>query len=144
VEHTIWEDDDEKSGEGKEPAHYFRFDEIARQRRYTAGDTSVSGPSGIELIVQWDKVYPMRLNPQMVDYPPDSALWRQAHAFNRSYTELLDELHIALNGQPKRLMRSVAGMYHLREQAVELMKTPITDEGTTAGPSFEYVAPAPA
>jgi len=75
----------------------------------------------------------------MANYPHDSMLWRKAHAFNRSYTDLLDELHTALNGNPKRLNQSVAGMYDLRQQAVELMKIPVGDEEMTAGPSFEYV-----
>jgi hypothetical protein len=140
VDHTIWDGDHEKFGEVKEPAHYFRFDEIYRQRRYTAGDTLTSGPSGKQLMVQWDQVYPMRPNPKMANYSHDSALWRKAHAFNRSYTALLDELHTALNGNPQRLMRSVVGMYDLKHQAVELMKLPVGDEEMTAGPSFEYVS----
>lgn len=140
VDHTIWEHDHEKFGAVEEPAHYFRFDEIYRQQRYTADDTLTSGPSGKQLIVQWDQVYPMRPNPKMANYPHDSALWQKAHAFNRSYTTLLDELHAALNGNPKQLSKSVAGMYHLRQEAVELMKIPVGDEEMTAGPSFEYVS----
>jgi hypothetical protein len=140
VAHTIWEVNHRKFGEVKKPAHYFRFEEIHLQQRYTADDTPMSGPSGKPLKIQWNQVYPMRLNPKMADYPRDSALWRKAHAFNRSYTDLLDELHAALNGNPRRLMRSVDGMYDLKQQAVELMKTPVGDEGLTAGPSFEYVS----
>ena len=140
VDHTIWDGDHEKFGEVKEPAHYFRFDEIYRQQRYTADDTLTSGPSGKPLTVEWDKVYPMRPNPKMANYSRDSALGRKTHAFNRSYTALLDELHTALNGNPQHLSRSVAGMYDLKHQAVELMKIPVGDEETTAGPSFEYVS----
>lgn len=140
VDHTIWEGDPEKFGEVKEPAHYFRFNEIYREQRYTAADTLTSGPSGTQLTVQWDQVYPMRPNPKMANYPHDSALWRKTHAFNRSYTALLDELHTALNGDPRRLTRAVSGMYDLKRQAVELMKTPVGDGAMTAGPSFEYVS----
>jgi hypothetical protein len=140
VDHSIWDGDREKFGEVQEPAHYFRFDEIYRQQRYTAEDSLTSGPSGKRLIVQWDHVYPMRPNPKMADYPHDSSLWRKAHAFNRSYTALLDELHTALNGNPKRLSQSVSGMYDLKQPAVELMKIPVGDEEMTAGPSFEYVS----
>jgi hypothetical protein len=140
VDHTIWEGDQEKFGNAKEPAHYFRLDQIFRQRHYTADDTPTSGPSGKQLIVQWDQVYPMSPNPKMANYPRDSALWRKAHAFNRSYTSLLDELHVTLNGDPRRLTRSVKGMYDLKHQAVELMKIRVGDEGMTAGPSFEYVS----
>ncbi len=82
----------------------------------------------------------MRTNLKMANYPHESSLWRKAHSFNRSYTALLDELHTALNGNPKSLNHSVSGMYHLKQKAVELMKIPVGDEEMTAGPSFEYVS----
>ena len=50
---------------------------------------------------------------------------------------LLDELHAATNGQPQRLMTSVAIMYELKYRAIELMKIPTADGKETAGPSFE-------
>jgi hypothetical protein len=53
---------------------------------------------------------------------------------------LLNELHVALNGNPKRLMQSVVEMYDLKYQAIELMKIPVGDDDMTAGPSFEYLA----
>jgi hypothetical protein len=140
VDHTIWDGDQEKFGEVKEIAHFFRFNEIYQERRYTADDTPKSGPSGENLMVQWDQVYPMRPNPKMADYPHDSALWRKAYAFNRTYMALLNELHAALNGNPKRLMHSVVEMYDLKYQAIELMKIPVGDEDMTAGPSFEYLS----
>jgi hypothetical protein len=140
VDHTIWDGDQEKFGEVKEIAHFFRFNEIHQERRYTADDTPKSGPSGENLMVQWDQVYPMCANPKMADYPYESALWRKARAFNRTYMALLNELHVALNGNPKRLMQSVVEMYELKYQAVELMKIPVGEEGMTAGPSFEYLA----
>jgi hypothetical protein len=141
VDHSIW-DGDEKLGELQELAHYFRFDEIYHERRYSASDTSKSGPSGTEFTVQWDQVYPMRRNPKTSDYPKDSALWRKAHEFNRAYTTMLGELDSALNGKPKLLIESVVGMYDLKYQAVELMKIPVNDEEMTAGPSFEHVRTA--
>jgi hypothetical protein len=139
VDHTIWDGDQEKFGEVKKIAHYFRFNEIHQEQRYTADDTPTSGPSGEKLTVQWDLVYPMRANPKMAHYPHGSALWRKGYAFNRTCMALLNELHAALNGDPKGLMQSVVGMYDLKYQAIELMKIPVGDEGMTAGPSFEYV-----
>ena len=99
IDHTIWDDDSEKFGEVQEPAHYFRFDEIYRQRRYTAEDTLTSGPSGKQLNVEWDQGYPMRPNPKMADYLYESALWRKTLAFNHGYTELLNELHATLRSR---------------------------------------------
>jgi hypothetical protein len=139
VHHTIW-DGDEQFGEVKELAHYFRFNEIRMERRYTANDLLTSEPSGKPLIVQWDQVYPMQPNPKMAHYPQGSELRRKTYEFNRTYMALLNELHDALNGDPQRLMQSVVGMYDLKYQAVELMKIPIGDGEMTAGPSFEYVS----
>ena len=140
LHHTIFDGDQEKFGEVQELAHYFRFNEIYLERRYTAEDTATSGPSGEPLMVQWDQVHPMQPNPKMAQYPQGSEVWRKTYEFNRTYMALLNELHSALNGKPKRLMQSVVGMYDLKYQAVELMKIPIGAEGMTAGPSFEYVS----
>ena len=42
-DHSIY---DGSLGEGEELAHYFRFDELSRGRRYVRGDTPSTGPSG--------------------------------------------------------------------------------------------------
>jgi len=139
LHHTIWDGDQERFGEVREPAHYFRFNEIYVEQRYATDDTPTSGPSVKKLKVQWNHIYPMRLNPKMADYPHDSELWRKSYAFNRTYIALLNELHSALNGNPKRLMQSVVRMYDLKYQAIELMKIPIGNGDMMAGPSFEYV-----
>ena len=132
-------DRDEQFGEIDELAHYFRFNEIYEERRYTANDTPKSGPTGAKMIVQWDQVYPMQLDPMLSMYSKGSEVWRKSYEFNRTYMGLLQELHSALNGEPKHLMQSVVRMYDLKYQAVELMKIPFGDKGETAGPSFEYV-----
>jgi hypothetical protein len=76
----------------------------------------------------------------MADYLPGSELREKATAFNRTYMSLLNELHLAANGNPKRLMASVPIMYQLKYQAVELMKIPTGNGDETAGPTFEYLA----
>jgi rubrerythrin len=139
IHHSIFDGDQENFGEVEEFAHFFRFNEIYKERRYTSVDTPTSGPSGESLMVEWDQVYPMQQDPKMASYPKDSEVWRRAHEFNHTYMGLLDELEHALNGEPKRLMQSVVRMYDLKYQAVELMKIPIGEKGETAGPSFEYI-----
>lgn len=140
IHHSIFDGDREEFGEEVEEfAHYFRFNEIHKEQRYTNYDTPTSGPSGEPLIVEWDQIYPMQRDPRMAQYPRDSDVWRKSHEFNRTYMGLLNELENALNGEPKRLMQSVVRMYDLKYQAVELMKIPFGDKGETAGPSFEYV-----
>lgn len=139
IHHTIFDGDQEQFGEVQELAHYFRFNEIRQEQRYTDRDTPTSGPSGETLLVQWDQVYPMRPNPKMKDYRQGSEVWHKMYEFNRTYMSLLNELHDALNGEPQRLMQSVAGMYDLKYQAIELMKIPVGDGDMSAGPSFEYI-----
>ena len=60
----------------------------------------------------------------MAQYPEGSEVRRKMIEFNRTYMGLLDELHAALNGKPQRMMQSVARMYDLKYQAIELMKIP--------------------
>ena len=120
-----------------EVAHFFRFDQIRAGRRYKEGDKRDPGPTGERLNVCFTDVYPMRTNPKLADYPKGSELRQKTAAFNKTYRSLLDELHAATNGQPKRLMTSVAIMYELKYRAIELMKIPTADGKETAGPSFE-------
>ena len=133
-------DGDEAFGQIDELAHYFRFDEIAKGRRYTANDSPKSGPTGAPLKVAWNQAYPMQTNPKMKDYPEGSEIHTKMLEFNKIYMKLLRKIDVAFNGQPGQLMDAVVGMYDLKYQALELMKTPSSDGKTTVGPSFEYVA----
>jgi hypothetical protein len=139
VDQSIFDGDHRIFGEEIEYAHYFRYNEIYEGRYYTKKDTPKSGPTGKRLPVNWKAVYNMRPNPKMKNYPKGSELWQKTYEFNRSYVNLLNELHNAFNGKPKMLLNGVVGMYEVKYQAVELMKIPVNDEGQTAGPSFEYV-----
>ena len=139
VHHSIW-DGDKQLGQVRELAHYFRFNEIYLGRRYRAKDKVNGEPSGEKLIVHWDQVYPMKPNPKMGDHKPGSPVWHKTREFNRTYVGLLDDLNASLNGKPQCLMQSVARMYDLRYQVIELMKIPIGNGEMTAGPSFEYVS----
>ena len=53
----------------------------------------------------------------------------------------LGQLEQAFNGQPDLLGMAVGAMYGLKELAEALMRMPTEDGVTTAGPTFEYVAP---
>jgi len=133
-------DGDDAFGQIDELAHFFRFDEIAKERRYTPEDSPKSGPTGAPLKVDWDQVYPMQSNPKMKNYPQDSQTYRTMLEFNKTYMKLLRRIDVAFNGKPGQLMDAVVGMYDLKYQAIELMKIPSGDGETTVGPSFEYVA----
>jgi CDGSH-type Zn-finger protein len=139
----VWDGDrDMFHPERDEVAHYFRYDEIIRGRSYQRGDTPASGPTGAPFAVDWSAVYPMRDDPRAEDYPEGSPMRAKMDAFNLLYSDLLRELHRAFNGEPARLATTVSGMMELRTAARELMQMPSGDGATTAGPSFEYVAPA--
>lgn len=125
--------------ERDEVAHYFRFVELKVGRRFRAGDTPRSGPTGDALVVDLDGVLPMRPNPRTADYPVGSAVREAQDEFNYTYCELLRQLEQALNGSPTRLGPAVGTMFKIRDQAQALMRMPTGDGATTAGPTFEYV-----
>lgn len=139
VMQSIFDGDHVLFGEEVELAHYFRFNEIAQQRRYKAGDTPSSGPTGRPLAVDYDKVHNMRPDPKMADYPVGSALYQRSREFNVAYTGLLNVLHDALNGRPGLLRSSIPRMYDLRYRATALMQMPLPDSDQMAGPSFELI-----
>jgi hypothetical protein len=130
-----------EEGDAGEIAHYYRFDELYRGRRYAHGDTPESGPTGPPVTVDYDHVRPMAPNPTAESYAAGSDLRRMADACNATYTTLVTQLQTAFAGQPDVLTSAVHTMYELKYQAVALMNVPVGD-GQTAGPPFEW-APAP-
>lgn len=121
------------------PAHYFRFDEVNQGRYYVPGDKPLK-PTGAALPVDWDAVYNMAENPKMSDYPEGSQIHGALLEFNRAYMALLHRLDRAFNEDAGHMQKAVGAMYDLKYRAVDLMKIPSgRDDGTTVGPSFEYV-----
>ncbi len=139
IDNSIYDGDQEMFGEDKEYAHYFKFNEIYHERKYSPTDKSDDEPSGHPINIEWNEVYNMQKNPKMSDYPVGSELYQKTYEFNKTYMALLNNLHDACNGQPDMLLKGVALMYDLKYKALELMKTPYEDDGLMAGPSFEYV-----
>lgn len=139
IDNTIDDPDQEMFGEDIEYAHYFRFNEIYHGQKYKPTDSVHDDPSGPPVNVDWDAVYNMQLNPKMSDLPEGSPVWQKMYDFNKTYMALLNNIHDACNGQPSLLITGVGLMYELKYKAIELMKTPLGDDGLMAGPSFEYV-----
>ena len=133
---SVFDGDHEILGEAEELAHYFRFDELARGRRYVRGDTPSSGPSGPPIMVDYDAVLPMRPDPRVDDHPRGSELRAMAEECDATYARLLDGLQAAFTGAPGRLEASVRDMWALEYQAVALMHVPLGEDGETAGPPF--------
>ncbi|MGY5206752.1 ferritin-like domain-containing protein [Nocardia gipuzkoensis] len=124
-----------------EVAHYYRFLELKEGKRFQLGDTPQSGPTGEPILFDPNKVLPMRPNPRTADYPEGSAVRLAQVEFNNTYCLLLYLLEDTFNGSPSLMRDAVGAMYALKSQAQALMQMPRGDGRTTAGPTFEYVAP---
>ncbi|MFE2953904.1 ferritin-like domain-containing protein [Embleya sp. NPDC059267] len=137
----VWDGDrDVHHPDRDEVAHYYRFQELRFGRRYRRGDTPQSGPTGEPLHVDLGGVRPMRRDPRPHEHPPGSAIRDAQDEFNRTYCAVLHLLERAFDGSPRLLAVATGMMYGLREQARVLMEMP-DGEGTTAGPTFDYVPP---
>ncbi len=132
---SVFDGDHEILGEAEELAHYFRFDELARGRRYVRGDTPSSGPTGAPVLLDYGAVAPMRPNPRRDDHPPGSELRELTDECDATYARLLARLQSAFRGHPEALGEAVQDMWALEYQAIALMQVPVGD-GQTAGPPF--------
>ncbi len=136
----IWDGDrDMFHPERDEVAHYFRFDQLVKGRRYQRGDTPQSGPTGETLEVDWNGVYPNVDNPRLSDFPSGTPTRLKAEEFQVLYSQVLRELERAFNGEPERVNDAISQMMELRDRARELVQMPIGDGSTNAGPVFGYV-----
>jgi CDGSH-type Zn-finger protein len=135
----IWDGDrDMFHPERDEVAHYFRFDQLVKGRRYQRGDTPQSGPTGEVIDVDWDSVYPVVENPRVSTYPAGSPARQKAEEFQRLYCETLRQLELAFNGEPLKLNDAISQMMELRDRAREMVQMPSGDGTTNAGPVFSY------
>lgn len=126
--------------EREEVAHYFRFEELLEGRAYARGDTPASGPTGPPVEVDWSAVQPMRVDSQVADHAPGTPARVAVEAFNASYCRVLQLLERTFDGVPTLLSIATGAMYGIRQQMVELIRLDNGD-GTTVGPSFEWVPP---
>jgi len=136
--HGIFDRDHRILGEGggQEVAHYYRYMEILKGKRYTRHDTARSGPTGGRLPVDYRAVYPIRANTKAADYPRGSEIRTALEAFGRGYGELLRALERAFRGHRDSLTEGIARMFSLRHQALALIQTPSGDGKTTVGLDF--------
>jgi hypothetical protein len=136
----VWDGDyDDIHPDREQVAHYYRFEELKRGRRYRVGDTPQSGPTGDAIAIDWTGVRPMRANPRTSDHAQGSAIRKAQEQINESYCALLRQLDQTFNGSPQTLKTAIGSMFRLKAQAQTLMEMPTGDGTTTAGPTFEYV-----
>ncbi len=122
-----------------DPAHYYRFGEIAAGRRIvkTPGGFAYAGAP---ILFDPSGVWPLRPNCKIADFAPDTQARTRIEAFAYNYSSLLNSLHNTFNGAPGELDTAIGIRYDLRVCSVALMETDIGDSGgQTVGPSFEYV-----
>ncbi|WP_223165598.1 ferritin-like domain-containing protein [Lentzea indica] len=123
--------------EDGELAHYYRFRQLELGRYYQVGDLADS-PSGPQLRVTWDDVYPVKVNARLADYPPGSELAEAARNFNADYGTFLALLTKAFNGQPSLLQDAIWYMFRLRDAFTRLVRNPLPgSDGLHAAPTFE-------
>ncbi|MEI8410859.1 MULTISPECIES: ferritin-like domain-containing protein [unclassified Kribbella] len=138
----VWDGDaDMFHPDRDEVAHYYRFQELKLGRRYQRGDTPESGPTGEPISFDADGVHPMRPNQRPTDHPSGHPIRVAQEEFNHTYCAVLHLLEQAFNGSPRMLSVAIGTMYALKAQASALMQLPL-DDGHTAGPTFDYVAPS--
>lgn len=119
-----------------ELAHFFRFDQIKKGRKYRPGDKPEE-PSGSTFVVNYNDVYPIKPNIRLADFPPDSELFHAAKSFNHSYEKFLAFLTKAFNGQPELLISAVPKMFEFRNWLNILVRNPLPGTDFHAGPTFE-------
>ena len=121
------------------PAHYYKFGEIFHGRKIIRTATGFAY-AGEPIPFDPGDVYPMKPNPKLADFPPDSQARSRVEAFGLAYSSLLNVLHAAFNGEPAKINVAIGLMYELKMIAVSLMRTPAADgSDMTAGPSYEYI-----
>ena len=132
--HTNLTGDEVRFGQPKEVAHYYRFMEIQKGRFYDRDD-DVSQPTGRRLIVDWNAVRPVGAAIQPTSPPGVKDMLK---AFDKTYSELLTEIHEAFNGDRSRLTEAVPLMQRLKTQAVEIMRIDVSG-GKTCPPPFWFL-----
>ena len=142
---SIWDTDDFFFGQEQQPAHYFRFKEIAQGRRYTHKDHPKHPPSGPSVAVDWTGAYKIKGESKVADYErykDRSAVYDKAVEFNNTYALLLSCLHMAFNGAPSIMGLAVPFMLEMRDRAEQLYRNPhpdpaCADQGLFASATFE-------
>ncbi len=122
-----------------EPAHYYRFGEIAAGRRIIRTPDGFAY-GGAPILFDPSGVWPLRPNCKIADFASGTQARTRIEAFAYNYSSLLNSLHNTFNGAPEQLDTAIGIMYDLRVGAVALMETDTGDSGgQTVGPSFEFV-----
>jgi hypothetical protein len=126
-----------------ELSHDYRFEQLKIGRYYLAKNASGKPdkpgyPTGPELRVDWDAVFPAKVNAKLADYADYPELHSAAVAFNQEYFHFLGLLTQAFNGEPSLLQtEAVPKMFVLRNLILQLVHVPLPGTSFHAAPTFE-------
>ena len=122
-----------------DPAHYYKFAEIAAGRQLIALPEGGYAYAGEPIPFDPKGVYPLRANCKIADFEPGTQARTRIEQFAYSYSSLLNALHNCFNGNPGNIDTAIGLMYSLKIEAVALMQTMDPNGGVlTVGPSYEY------
>jgi Ferritin-like len=139
------EGDTDKPGAGEEfdpegeLAHFYRFKELFVGLEYKPTD-SPETPTGPPIAIDYTEVFPMRAN--LTASELSGELHNKAEAFNFTYSELLNTIQKAIDGEPAAMGGAIELMETLALEARALISQQIpgaADEN--AGPTFQFVVP---
>jgi hypothetical protein len=124
-----------------ELAHYFRFGEVFHNLVLTKTSEAPGYQWGPESLgVDWSQVFPAIPDPQTHDFSVDPTPAREAQtACNTAYTQMVDALRSAVNGNPDQLGIAVRAMFELRMATQVALRSPLADGISVSGPAFTYI-----
>ena len=119
-----------------ELAHYYRFMQLKNRRCYNEGDEPET-PTGVPLDVDFEAVYPIKMDATLADYAHAPGLQQAALAFANKYRKLLGLLNATFNGEPSAMRTASPLMSSIRDDIKALIRNPIPGlEGVHAAPIF--------
>lgn len=122
-------------------AHYYRFGECFYNKVLTKAHNDKGytwGPGSLG--IDWNAVYPAISDPGTHDFSKDPPAAQAAqNSCDAAYTQMVNELQLAVTGNMGRLGNAVRAMFDLRMAARVAFTTPLADPSQVAGPAFQYL-----
>ncbi|GEP45095.1 ferritin-like domain-containing protein [Brevifollis gellanilyticus] len=123
-----------------EVSHFYRFQEIYRNQVLTKANNAVGYVWGLPLGIDYAAAYPAITDPCIHDFSHEPAAAQAAQVrCNSAFSDMVDALQLAFNGQPAQLGVGVRSMFALRQAMQAALTTPLADGHSVAGPSFLYI-----
>ncbi len=125
-------------------AHYYKFEEILKQRRIKADPGSPVGYSFSGDVIPFDdqQVWNITPNQKLADLDRNTLVGRRASQFSFIFWKLMNSLHTTFSGAPEQFNTAMGLMFELKLAGQMLVQLPVITNGQptglNAGPVFEY------